>query len=104
MTTHISQSTCSELPPTAPVKGNEIIDIICLLRRSQPQIPVKFLRYGWMLSGPEDTLQPNRTDGPVMHFFNIANNLCFTSFPHVSHARKGSTLVTHLGNHFIFFL
>src|SRR5690349_3375551 len=103
MTGHIPQCSCSKSPPTTPVKWNEIIYVICLLRSAKPEIPLQLFRNGWMLIRPGYSLRPNRTVCPVVHFCYVSNQTCLKPFTQNAHTFTGCTLVTHLCNHFIFF-
>ena len=102
MAGHISESTCSEIPPSAPVPGmiNRIIRTI--FGRADEKIPVKSFRNFINPFRSFKSLRPNRTVGKCLNLGNFTYHSTPDSLTNFTYTFSGSTLITHLSGNFIF--
>src|SRR5690606_22226865 len=85
MTSHITQCTCTEIPPTAPVPG--MINIIerTVVGRPNKEIPFQSGWYAISFLGSHQTLRPDRSVGKCFHFGYFTNLAVGNPINHLSH-------------------
>src|SRR5690606_31129603 len=89
VTRHVTERSCSVIPPATPVKGNDLLNVVFIRRSAQPQIPIEFFGHLSFLAGPRNSLWPYRTVGPNVHRVNVTNDAGFIPFAQLTDAIAG---------------
>ena len=102
MASHITQSTCTVIPPSAPVP--RMINLVVRTNgsRSCKQIPVQCRRDLVSLFRSIQTLRPDRTVGCTFHFRYFTDFTVPDPFANQISVGCRRTLVTHLSGYIIF--
>ena len=102
MARHISESTCTVFPPSAPIP--RMIDVVerSEFTRSCKQIPIQRRRYFIDFRRGIQTLRPNRTVGSAIHAFHLTDLAVPDPFADLIDTFARCPLITHLARDLIF--
>src|SRR6185437_14314897 len=101
MATHVTQCSGTIIPPAAPVKRNEVVDVIFLRRRTEPKVPVQFRWNGGAGGGPLNALRPHRPVRKAKDLRDVADDTGTIPVDQQPNPVTGSSLVAHLGHDLI---
>ncbi len=93
---HIAQGAGAVIVPAAPVEGEITIAIFTLSGRTQPEIPIHAGRDFSLRQRVFDTLRPNRTIGPYMDLFHLADDTALDTLHGTAQTVFRRALVAHL--------
>ena len=98
---HVTQRTCTEIPPATEVPRS--IDRIVRTHRSRADegIPVQCRRYSRSFCRTFQALRPNRTVSESFYLSHFTDNTVPNPVTNLTHTFLRCTLVTHLGSHFM---
>ena len=99
MTGHITQCTCTVIPPSTPVPGMINVVVRVQFGRSGEKIPVQCVGDAVRLFGCIQSLRPDRTVGGAFHFGYFADFSIPYPFANQVGTFARCSLITHLSNY-----